>query len=168
MVKRTRSRRRRASVPEFWSYVVRVSHSRPSYSFSINGVPRNEGPYWEYAGLEIVGECLAPASLATLPVMLTLFGSREDALALSEPSSNREPLGVGTLRQQQGQLQYFGSVPFDAFWGLAGLLATGTIGYVSLHGERLRYRKAMIRSLDLTQDLDPDEIEAASVGAEGR
>lgn len=53
MIKRTRSRRRRASVPEFWSYVVRVSRSQPSYSFSINGVPGNEGPFWEYAGLEI-------------------------------------------------------------------------------------------------------------------
>ncbi len=159
---RKRRRRSRAPIIDYRTYIFRIASWEPSYSFALNEGRFGHGPYWEHVELIVSGECLAPSKTAGRIGKLTFLGNREESRTLEQSlDSDRQPLCVGTLTVRGDRTEYLGSIPFDALWGLVGALSSGTLKFMDMYGERLRYGSARIRSINFCRELDPDDLEFA-------
>jgi hypothetical protein len=157
-----RRRKAKAAVNPYLTYALRIASWEPSYMFALNDTRFHQGPYWEHAELKLSGECLAPAKLAGRTAKLTLLGDRRDKQMLEEPpQSDWKPLGVGSVTSRGDQTEFLGSIPIDALWGLISALASGTVQFVDMYGERLRYGSARLRSISFCRELDPEDLEFA-------
>jgi len=149
-----------AKASEYEYYLFKIEDWEPSYSFALDGGPLRPGPYWEHVEIRLKGVFLAPARLRGRRATLPLMGDRRDKRELDQVSnSDWKPLAVGSLEVRGDYTMYYGSVPYDALWGVLSMLVCRSIGFLSLYGEKLRYGKARIRSLDLCREPDPDVYE---------
>lgn len=156
---RKRKRRSRAPAIDYRSYVFRIVSWEPSYSFALNDGPLHDGPYWEHVQLVLTAECLAPSKMAGRISTFTFLGNREEARALNQPpNSDWRPLCVGSLTVRGDRTEYLGSLPVDSLWGLVSALPSGTLQFLDMHGERLRYGSARIRSIRFEREVDPEDL----------
>lgn len=159
-----KKRRGRPCTPviTYQTYIFRIASWEPHYSFALGIERLDHGPYREFVELILNGEFLAPAKTVGRTGKLMFLGDREHKRTLEVPPQfKREPLGVGSVTVRGGRAEFLGSLPFDSLWGLVSALVAGTLHYVDLHGERLRYGRATIRSFTFCSQVDPDDLEYA-------
>lgn len=68
-----------------------------------------------------------------------------------------KPLGVGTIWLRGSRSEFYGSVPYDALWGLAAMMAASRYKYVLLHGPTLKRGKSATQSLSFERDINLDD-----------
>lgn len=154
--------RPRAPVITYQTYIFRIAGWEPHYSFALGNERLDHGPYSEYVELVLSGEFLAPAKTVGRVGKLMFLGDREHKRTLEVPTqSDWKPLGVGSVTVRGDRAEFLGSLPYDALWGLICGLAARTLQFVDMHGERLRYGRARIRSFTFCRQMDPDDLEDA-------
>jgi hypothetical protein len=67
------------------------------------------------------------------------------------------PLGVGHLTMKGERSEYLGTLPYDAMWGLANMVAAGGFKYVSMHGPRMKRGSCLITTVRFSAGYDPDD-----------
>jgi len=158
MAKKQRRRRRRRQEPEYQSYIFKIEDWEPSYMFGLNRSRHFGGIYCEYLDLSLKGVFLSPARAKDRRASLTLLADRRETRAVTDPGScNWEPTCVGTLTIRGARTDYLASLPYDAMWGLIGLLSCGTIRMLDLHGRALYRGKAKIETMHFARDMDPED-----------
>ena len=70
--------------------------------------------------------------------------------------TNLAPLDIWQTRSDE--LNGFISLPFSALLLLLPALKSGGIREILMSGDKLRYRKALLKSVSFSQHFDPEEI----------
>lgn len=156
-----KTKRKRNPNVAYVTYVFEIGNWRPLYCFSLNIDAKHfPGPYWEHASLEISGEFVHPATLKIKAGRIHMMASREQQQKLEHPTQSKTlPLCVGSLSLRHDSLEFLGSLPADAFWGVANALGIGAFRYAVFHGEALKWRSALIRSISFEREIEFDELD---------
>ena len=126
--------------------------------FGLNRSRYFEGPYSEYLDIALKGVFLSPEKAKDRRATLRVLADRRETHAVTDPAScDWEPLCVGTLTIRGDRTDYLGSLPYDAMWGLIGLLSQGAIRMLDLHGRALYRGKAEIETMHFAHDIDPED-----------
>lgn len=149
---------RSARLPEYQSYIFRIEEWEPSYSFGLNHSRHFEGPYLEHLHLALKGVFLSPDKAKDRHASLTVIADRQETRAVADPADyDRKPRCVGSLTIRGSYSNFLGSLPYDAMWGLVGLLSCGSIRMLNLGGPALFRGEALIETMSFARDIDPDE-----------
>ena len=158
MAKTKRKRPRRSSEQAYQSFIFHIEGWEPSYSFGLNRSRYFEGPYSEHLDIALKGVFLSPENAKDRRATLRVLASRPETHAVDDPANcDWEPLCVGTLTIRGDRTDYLGSLPYDAMWGLIGLLSKGAIRMLDLHGRALYRGKAEIETMHFARDIDPED-----------
>jgi hypothetical protein len=155
----------KAPVSPYQTYILRIDSWTPTYGFSAAELSWPSRAYSEHSELKLTGVYLAPAKLAGKTGGVILLGDRDKMLALEEPPPDEppqpglKPMNIGRITVRDDCPEFFGSIPIDAFWGLISALASGTLQFVNMYGERLRRGRAKIQSISVYSELDPDDLQ---------
>lgn len=140
------------------TYLFRIEHIAPDYSFYSSHSRWDEGPYGEYAHTKIDGSCLVPAKLAGRATRFTFFGDRAVAAMLEHPNQEAAPAnGIGTLTMRGVHSEYLGSMPFDVLLGLAPTIVAGGLRFITLVGPPLYRGTSRISSVSFLANADPED-----------
>lgn len=150
-------KRARRTMPEYVGYLVEVSGWDWSFSFGISHDKRQDDPYSEYRHLVVKGSLLRPAGVKAKDAELIFLPNIENNEA---NRMQHEPKSIGSLNLYNGILHGLLSMPADALPPVLTVLSAQRFRFVLLQGERLRWRKALIRSYSIDTHLDEDDYPA--------
>jgi hypothetical protein len=100
-----------------------------------------------YAHIEIFGEPFRPTKLKAKRAELIIYGHEQDG--------DSDTIGLLTLIEET--LQAVVWMPVEAMSSVLQMLIANELHYAVLRGERLRYRRGLIRDLDLSRAIDEYE-----------
>jgi hypothetical protein len=138
-------------------YIVQITDWDWSYSFSVNVPKWDDRRYSKYRHLRARGNVLLPSSLKAKAETAELTFMPDVRAADFEPGDRAPPRGVGHLNIHNRLLSGGLSMAADALEPVMQMLLADRVKYVVMHGESMRYRKALIRHYQLVSQLDPEE-----------
>jgi hypothetical protein len=133
-------------------YVVQISRWDWSYSFSLNATRYRQGPYLEFRHLHIWGTLLLPSNLKPDTVELTLMPD-----ILLGADAWQPPRAVGSLELHGADLIGHLSMMSDALGPVLQMLIANVTKFVVMDGERMRYRKSLLRGYSLDSHFEPED-----------
>ena len=101
-----------------------------------------------FAELEISGEPFRPSDLRA---------SRAELIVYGHGASRRGEGSVGLVNVADQILRAVIWLPTDGVSSLLSLLTANELRYAVLHGNKLRYRQAHVRSVQFSRSVDEDE-----------
>lgn len=141
------------------TYLLEVDDVEYEYSLYLNHDPQSARPYVEYCHPKIYGKLLQPTIKQISRGIITLMPDRDmDALLLRDARCPYEPRAIGHLETRSGELNGFISLPFSALLLLLPALKSGDIREILMSGDKLKYRKALVKSISFSRHFDPEEI----------
>lgn len=157
------AKRAAGSAQAMVSYALNIDDWRPEYAISIAGKEAWDGrAHHEFATVELSTTALHPPKLKGQPAVVHLQGDRDLVHRLGSTVTgtgiDHEPLGIASLTWREGRGQLLWSPPFDTLPMITQWLSIGRIKYLIGHGKALRYGRAMLRSIRLSDVLDEDEL----------
>jgi hypothetical protein len=138
-------------------YIVQITNWDWSYSFSVNVPKWEDRRYSDYRHLLVRGNVLLPSSLKAKAETAELTFMPDVREVDFEPGDRAPPRGVGHLNIDNRLLSGGFSMAADALEPVMQMLLADRVKYVVMHGESMRYRKALIRHYQLVSQLDPEE-----------
>jgi hypothetical protein len=138
-------------------YIVQITEWDWSYSFSVNVPKWDDRRYSNYRHLLVRGNVLLPSSLMAKAETAELTFMPDVREADFEPGDRAPPRGVGHLNIHNRLLSGGFSMAADGLEPVMQMLLADRVKYVVMHGESMRYRKALIRHYQLVSQLDPEE-----------
>jgi hypothetical protein len=149
--KRRRGRPRDESV----DYVLEIRDWNWGFSFGVNPARDRDGPYSDYRHLVVRGNLSRPKKVKAQEVELTFLPHHD----LNEDKRERhEPKAVGSLHLFRGRLTGLLSIPSDALPSVLQMVIADRFRFAVLHGNRLRYGRALIRSFRLEMTIEEDDL----------
>jgi hypothetical protein len=142
-----RKKRARRQAPTISFYIVRITGWDWSYSFGANAVLYRDELFSDYRHLQIRGTLLLPRRIKVETVELHCLpdiGPQEMKREGQPP-----PRAVGSLHIQETRLMGNLSMAADALGPVMQMLIADRLKYVVLDGERMRWRKALIRHYEI-------------------
>ena len=150
--KKSRHRNPRA---EFISYVLEIKEWDWSFSFGVNVRQDRDGPYFDFRHLHLRGTLIRPTRIKAERAELTFLPDHD----LKEDKRERhEPKCVGSLQLYRGHLMGLLSIPADVLSPVLQMMIADRFRFAVLHGERLRYGRALIRSYRLEMTVEEDDM----------
>lgn len=149
----TRTRRQHLEMPT--TYVVEIAEWDWSLSFGVDETRYRDDPYSEFRHFELRGKILRPTKLQPLQGVMHLLPDPRLDWSQREKS---EPRAVGSLNADNERLSGIISMPADAVAPVVQMLMGNRFRFLVLTGEKLRYRKALIRSYQLQMAIDEDDL----------
>jgi hypothetical protein len=142
-------------------YNIEITGWDWEFNFGVNGRPDDDHLYSDYRHLHIHGRVLRPRKIDVETAELTVLpevGLNEMELQYGQ----RPPSAVGSVttegtRAKGMRLSGYLSMPTDALGLVLQMLIGGRYKYALLHGERLRYRKALIRYYRFSGEYDDED-----------
>lgn len=153
MAKRARKKRKRPEEEIVW-YAVRIEDWNWDYHFGVNHDRRKPNAYTEYRTLEVEGQPFCPSSLKAESAIVHVM--TDDGLLDAERKEGMTP-SAGFVEVRDNLFQANLWLPSDVQPSLLQLLIAGKLRYAVMIGEKLRYRRARIRSFQFCCMLDEDE-----------
>jgi hypothetical protein len=77
-----------------------------------------------------------------------------------ECDDQTEPTGVGSVSVSRERFEALLTMPYDALMPVLQMLIAEKLRFIDLHGERMRYRSATIKSYRLEMNMDLDDMPA--------
>lgn len=154
--KKARGKRRRKE-DEYGSYVVQIEGWEWGFSFGIGNRRFNDGPYMDFRHLHLHGKLIVPSRIKTETVEVILM---PNSLQTNERYGIAEPSSVGSVSVSRGRFEALLTMPCDALVPVLQMLIAEKLRFIDLHGERMRYRSAPIKSYRLEMNMDPDDMPA--------
>jgi hypothetical protein len=140
---------------EFASYVLEIKEWDWSFSFGVNAMRNRDGPYSDYRHLLLRGNLVRPTRIKAEKVDLTFLPDHD----LNEDKRERhEPKAVGSLELHSGRLIGLLSIPSDVLPPILQMMIADRFRFAVLHGERLRYGRALIRSYRLKMAIEEEDM----------
>ena len=152
-------KRRKKQPPEKLYYEIEVEDWEVYYHFGIAPKNLDIGLYWEASKLTLLGKILRPELkiASTAKVDLSTMPEMSDHWT-TEPTI-RSAKGVGFMEVPRGEevLQIRCSIPPRLSNNIHVAVASGKIKYVTIFGEKLKWRKGLITSISLSAEREDDE-----------
>lgn len=140
------------------TYVIKVDNIQAHYSFGLNPIKDSPEPYWEHSHPTLSGNILRPDLKDVEHATILLMADRiYDEVLSGRKSPAYEPRAVGHLETRDGELRGTISIPFSMIGMVMQSFDAQLYKYIVLRGYKLRYRRALVRSIDLTTTFDPDD-----------
>jgi hypothetical protein len=152
--KRPRSRKRPRQ-DAFASYVIAIDDWEWSLSFGIDQTRFREGPYMDFRHLHLRGKLLIPSRIKAETAQAILMPDRTATYARSDAP---EPKGVGSASLYHGRFEALLTIPDDALASVLQMLIADKFRFIEMHGERMRYRSAAIRSYRLEMNIEEEDM----------
>ncbi len=148
---------RESKEPE--DYLIEITDFQFEYMFSLAHTKYEIGPYTEYCQPKILGKLLYPQIKDVTDVEVYLVADRSLDESLSQVVNARrfEPIAVGGIEKQGEVLEVRLSTPFAAMALLASVLENKRQRYLSLHGKKLKYRKAKVQMYNFSNEYDQED-----------
>jgi hypothetical protein len=143
-------------------YLVQIASWDWEFSFGLAASAYIDGPYADHRQLRIQGQLLLPTNLSANSVELTLM---PHICVAKDRKRENPPTAVASLQLYNSRLLGLISMPNDALSPVLQMLIAGRFRFVSLHGPRLRYRRALVHSYRLHATLE-EIAEVVELGAE--
>ena len=147
--------KKRKRQEEYVDYIVRIEDWDWALSFGLGTLKWSDEAYMDHRHLEIEGTLLHPTNAKTNRAHLTLIPRRDCHL---EKREGDVPRAVASLDVHHGVMHGLLTMPLDALCPLISALIAERLRYVMMHGSRLRYRQALIRSYRFELNPDPDDL----------
>ncbi len=151
--KRKQKKKKRRDEPV--DYVVEITDWNWEYSFGTNRMREPDDPFMEFRHLELKGRVLHPKAFKDSAAEVTLI---PDTTLVEEKRQNMEPLAVGSLCSRDGKLDGVLSAPSDALVPILTVLTAKHARFITLHGERMYYRRCAVNSYRLAPNVDEDDF----------
>lgn len=155
--KRKRRRNRRSKEDEYASYVIGIEDWEWALSFGIDSTKYREGPYMDFRHLHLRGKLIVPSRIKAETVQAVLMPRR---IADDDRYEAPEPKSVGSVSLHRGRFEALLSMPSDALAPVLQMLIAEKFRFIDLHGHRLRYGSAIIRSYRLEMNIDEEDMPA--------
>lgn len=144
-------------VIEYESYLFSIVDSSLYYGFSGDNM-YHHNIYSEYQTVKLTTECVLPSKESGNLFEFVFLGSRDKERELYDQHSVGEKMSpIGSLSVKKGDKAFLGTLPADALWHVAMAISRGAFKFVSLHGEKARYGRAKIISVNFSASYDWDE-----------
>jgi len=142
-------------------YNIEITGWDWGFSFSVNVPPGDDRLYSDYRHLHVHGHVLRPRKINVETAEL-LFLPEVGLSEMQLQHGQTRPSAVGSVstegtRTEGMRLAGYLSMPSDALGLVLQMLIGGRYKYVLLDGERLRYRKALIRHYFFSGEYNDDE-----------
>jgi len=142
---------------EIASYLIRIGEWEWGFSFGIGNRRFNDGPYMDFRHLRLRGKLIALSGIKTEAVEVILMPNR---LQNNERYEIAEPNSVGSVSVSRGRFEALLTIPEDVLAPVLQMLIAEKLRFIDLHGERMRYRSATIKSYRLEMHMDEEDRSA--------
>jgi hypothetical protein len=137
-------------------YIVQITEWDWSYSLSVNVPKWDDRRYSDCRHLLVRGNVLLPSKVKT-KVETAELTFMPDVREAGLPADKAPGRGVGHLYVHNRTLNGGFSMAADALEPVIQMLLVDRVKYVVMHGEPMRYHKALIRHYQLVRQVDPEE-----------
>lgn len=152
-----KARGKHRSKEEIASYLVQIEEWEWGFSFGIGYRRFSDGPYMDFRHLHLRGRLIVPSRIKIETAEVILM---PNSLRTNERYDIEEPSSVGSVSISGGRFEALLTMPCDALVPVMQMLTAEKLRFIDLHGERMRYRSATIKSYRLEMNMDEDDMPA--------
>lgn len=147
-------KRRTKNILETQSYVIEVQDWEAYYHFGINMAPRDliPGAYWESPKVILTGRIVSPilANVSGARVEITADPQMDDHWQQKPTIISAKAVGWMEIPRGAEKLTFFCSVPSRSLPYIALAVQSGKIGFLSIDGTKLKWRKGTVSHFSLS------------------
>ena len=141
----------------FVTYVIEFDASESDYSFGLKHDKHSTIPYSEYFHPQLSGKIIQPDIKSISRATITLLGDRHLEEIISErKKTNQEPGCIGSIESRSSELHGIIALPFNPVAMIMHGVASDQIKFVTIHAPKLKYRRALVRSIGFVKTFDPE------------
>lgn len=154
-------KRKKKKVPETESYEIEIEDWEGHYHFGITPKSLKDiisGAYWEGSRVSLFAKILSPNQKIASTARVDLSAEQEMADHWTAEPTIRSAKGVGFMEVPRGEecLQIRCSIPPRLSNNIHVVVASGKIKYVSIFGEKLKWRKGLIFDIRLSAEREEE------------
>jgi len=146
---------------DFSVFHLAILRAGINYSFHRNrskSIIDFDGPFSEYACLEIDAECIYPFKFAGDRFSLEFLPNKKAQRFLENPRLEEEPGSfIGEINVRGSNRQFLGGMPDHRLFTICDLVDRKKVGEVALTGGRLFRGKSSIFGVSFKEKIQPDE-----------
>jgi hypothetical protein len=152
-------KRRRKKPPENLYYEIEVMDWEVYYHFGLAPKNLGRGLYWETSSLTLIGNILSPELKNATKAKVDLSADPQMADHWKTKPTILSAKGVGFMEIPRGKavLKCRCSIPPRLSNNIHVAIASGKIKFVSIYGEKLKWRKGLIFDISLSAECEEDE-----------
>lgn len=139
------------------TYVIEIVEVEQSYMFGLNPDKKSYQNYWEFTHPVLTGKLLKPDIKKITKTTVTLMGDRRLDEELSQRTNpDYEAKAIGSIETRGEELMANISLPLSVIGMILQSLASGQLRVIGMRGAKLKYRRALITSIDFMRRYDPE------------
>ena len=154
-------RRKKKSIQITESYEIKVEDWEVDYFFRLNTAPKDiiPGVYWESSRLILIGSIIKPAIEKTSKARIEIAADPQlDDHWQSKPTIvSAKAIGWMEIPRGDDRIIFNCSIPSRSLPYIALAIQSGKIGYVSISGTKLKWRRGTISDLSLSTQREDEE-----------
>lgn len=152
------NKRKKQKVREKLSYEIEVKDWEGYYHFGIAPKNLDMGAYWEISNLIILGNILRPDLKIATKASIDLSADPETTDHWSREPTIKSAKAIGYMEVPRGEevLQIRCSIPPRQSNSIHVAVASGKIKYITIFGEKLKWRKGVVTSISLSTEREED------------
>lgn len=139
------------------SYIVLPQHWDHCYSFGLNHSKHSDYIYSEYNYITVLGTLALPPIPKIENVHLH-FNFERDLIKPNDDNVTKQ--SIGYVETHDNTLKGYITLPQEYSTILVSLLQQKLIPSISLYGNTLKYRRALIRNIRISTELDEELLES--------
>ncbi|MFC1577607.1 hypothetical protein ACFL36_01215 [Thermodesulfobacteriota bacterium] len=147
-------KQKKKKVREKLSYEIEVTDWDVYYHFGIAPKHLDMGAYWETSNLTLLGKILRPDLKIATKARIEFSADPEMTDYWSREPTIKSAKAVGFMEVPRGEgiLQIRCSIPPRLSNNIHVAVSSGKIKYVTIFGEKLKWRKGLITSISLSAE----------------
>jgi len=151
-------KRKKRKVQENQRYEIEVMDWEVYYHFGIAPKNLDMGAYWEISNLSLVGKIISPELKIAQKAKIRLSSKpeMEDHWTTKPGILSAKAIGFMEVPRGEDILQLHCSIPPRMSDSIHVAVASGKIKYVSVFGEKLKWRKGLVFDITLSAELEEE------------
>ena len=151
-------KRKKRKVQENQRYEIEVMDWEVYYHFGIAPKNLDMGAYWEISNLSLVGKIISPELKIAQKAKIRLSSKpeMEDHWTTKPAILSAKAIGFMEVPRGEDILQMHCSIPPRMSDSIHVAVASGKIKYVSVFGEKLKWRRGVVFDITLSAELEEE------------
>jgi len=151
-------KRKKRKVQENQRYEIEVMDWEVYYHFGIAPKNLDMGAYWEISNLSLVGKIISPELKIAQKAKIRLSSKpeMEDHWTAKPTISSAKAIGFMEVPRGEDILQMHCSIPPRMSNNIHVAVASGKIKYISVFGEKLKWRRGLVFDITLSAELEEE------------
>ncbi len=151
-------KKKKSKVQETQRYEIEVVDWEVYHHFGIAPKSLGEGTYWEILKLTLLGKIISPVLKIAEKAKIDISSSpeMEDHWTTEPTILSAKAIGFMEVPRGEDILQMHCSIPPRVSNNIHVAIASGKIKYISVFGEKLKWRRGLVFSITLSAELEEE------------